>query len=233
MRLALTLPIVLGLTTLTAFAGAYDSSIAINDIAGLSDESIDALKDAEFAVLKAQVELARAQGQNNGLKAELKDANRKLDAKSLDLKAAKSEVKAAQANVGLKNVGTAAVNDPNNPYPESPERLSKANARLETAQYESDTARSLVAWKEAEIDRVDTLIAAREQAAEVASIKRDRARVEAMQKEQVAAHSKYSEAELSKRLESVQQRFDKAEVKRSEAKIKADQAKNAYESRRK
>lgn len=233
MRLALTLPIVLGLTTLTSFAGAYDSSIAINDLSGLSDESIDALKDSEFAVLKAQVELARAQGQNSGLKAALKDANQKLDAKSLDLKAAKSEVKAAQANVDLKSVGTAAVNDPNNPYPHSQERLSKANARLESAQYESDTARALVSWKEAEIDRVDTMIEAREQAAEVASIKRDRDRVEAMQKEQVAAHSKYSEAELSKRLESAQQRFDKAEVKRSAAQIKADQAKNAYESRRK
>lgn len=211
-------------------SAGFAQSVATNDLAPLSDEQLEQLKETEFAVLKAQVALARSQALATSMKTELKAAKEKLDVESLDLKAAKSESKAAQANVDIGAPAQPAV-DPSAPAPTQGDRLRAANDKLSSAQRDYDTVKALVAWKEAALDQQQLDSESAENKLALAELKRDRARLAALQSAAAATTAKYRAGDLDSKLAKAQQRLDKVEVKRSTATTKAEQAKRTYEAR--
>lgn len=219
----------LSVTTLPAKPG--ESAIALADVALLSDSALQQLDSSELAVFKTQVKLARAQHQVNVAREELRGADRLRDTKELDLRAAKAEVKAAQANVALsKDAQTGVAEGLNNAEPEQQARLSSADTELQNTQRAIANGEALVNWKRAQLEAAETTVRTLEIAVEAAALERDKIRAEALAREQPAGiRGKYSAQDFAKRLERTQRNYQKQEERRVSASAKAEQARAKYQ----
>lgn len=74
-----------------SYGGLLDRSVDFADLAKLSEEGLQALKDTEFEVFLANVRLARAKATEDLARERLKAAEENLDKERLNLKAAKAE----------------------------------------------------------------------------------------------------------------------------------------------
>jgi hypothetical protein len=71
-----------------SYGGLLDRSVGFADLAKLSEEGLQALKDTEFEVFLANVRLARAKTAEDLARDSLKAAEDNLDKERLNLKAA-------------------------------------------------------------------------------------------------------------------------------------------------
>lgn len=73
-----------------AVAGLLGAVVDFADPAKLSEEGLEALKESEFAVFQANVQLYRAKDAEKQVESDLKGSRAILETKGLDLKAAKA-----------------------------------------------------------------------------------------------------------------------------------------------
>ncbi len=115
-----------------SYGGLLDRSVDFADLAKLSEEGLQALKDTEFEVFLANVRLARARTAEDLARERLKAAEDNLDKERLNLKAAKADYKAAEAN-------------------QDPERMSNVEKTLGKVKEAMKTAELRVKWRGKEV----------------------------------------------------------------------------------
>ena len=98
-----------GLLVTAAQAGLFKNSVDLADLAEVSPEALETLKETEFAVFVAHVRLNAAKAAERRAAGGGAAADRILEAENLDLKAATAELKAAKANQDQERMTAATV----------------------------------------------------------------------------------------------------------------------------
>lgn len=202
------------------------------DLAPLTDEAVAALTPTEMAVVAAEVQLARAQAQAEQAARHFREAKDKLKLELLDLKAAKSEAKAARAQVDFsrerKSSDVVAVEQRAEGDVDS--RQVNASTRLQQAQDEYDRIERLAAWKEAEADAAEQTAELAEQALEIAQLERTQARIVALRSANAATAARYAKDQAASKLLTAREKLGIGQAKLTTSIAKRDQLKAGYES---
>jgi len=159
-----------------SYGGLLDRSVDFADLAKLSEEGLQALKDTEFEVFLANVRLARAKATESLARERLKAAEETLDKERLNLKAAKAEYKAAEAN-------------------QDAERMSNIEKTREKVKEAIKTAELGVKWREKEVSARKTGVKKAKLGVELSENKRDLARISRLVTEKISSANKYSLAD--------------------------------------
>ena len=195
-----------------SYGGLLDRSVDFADLAKLSDEGLQALKDTEFEVFLANVNLARTKTAEGLVQDSLKAAEDDLDKERLNLKAAKAEYKAAAAN-------------------QDSARMSNVEKTLEKVKEAIKTAELLVKWREKEVSARKTGVKKAKLEVELSENKRDLARISRLVTEKVSSASKYSLADYKNKQKKIQEAYQKAVDKGKREMLEAEQLKAQYEKR--
>jgi hypothetical protein len=193
-----------------AYGGIFRASVEYADLAQLSAEGLQALKETEFEVFLANVRLARAKTAEDQAQDYLRAAEDALNKERLDLKAAKAEYKAAEAN-------------------QDSQRMSKIEKTLEKVKEQIKIAELLVKWKEKEVSARKASVKKAKHAVELTEAKRDLARVSRLVAEKAPSSSKYSEADFEKKVKKAEDDHQKAIDKEKRELLVAEQLKAQYE----
>ncbi len=192
-------------------AAFFGEDVDLADLSKLSPEALNSLRDVEFAVFTAKVKHAGAVETEKEYKASVKSAKSILDAKRMELKAAKTELK----DIEQKSVG---------------KKLQKAEEKLAAAQRAHDIARLHVNWKEKELDALAAARDKQRQAVSVAEAERDLARVAKIQEFGVASAPKYRMEDFKKRLEKKKKDYADAVEREKSMGIEAGRLRRDYEN---
>ena len=195
-----------------SYGGLLDRSVDFADLAELSGEGLQALKDTEFGVFLANVELARAKTAEDLARDSLKAAEYNLDKESLNLKAAKAEYKAAEAN-------------------QDADRMSNVQKTLEKVKEAIKTADLGVKWREKEVSARKAGVKKAKLGVELSENKRDLARISRLVTEKVSSASKYPLADYKNKQKKIQEDYQKAMDKEKREMLEAEQLKAQYEKR--
>ena len=195
-----------------SYGGLLDRSVDFADLAGLSEEGLQALKDTEFEVFLANVKFARAKAAEGLAQDSLKAAEDDLDKERLNLKAAKAEYKAAEAN-------------------QDAERMSNVEKTLEKVKEAIKTAELLVKWREKEVSARKTGVKKAKLEVELSENKRDLARISRLVTEKVSSASKYSLADYENKQKKIQEDYQKAVDREKREMLEAEQLKAQYQKR--
>ena len=190
----------------TAQAGLFKNSVDLADLSEVSPQTLETLKETEFAVFVAQVNLNAAKAAERRAAGGVKAANRTLEAEELDLNAAKAELKAAKAN-------------------QDDERITAATARIAGAEEDIKTAKALRTWKAQEQEARQAEVAMTKSALDLAEANRDLARVRLLKQENATAGQKYDLADLERNASKQQKNYDGASRKAGDKIAKIDKAK--------
>lgn len=195
-----------------SYGGLLDRSVDFADLAKLSEEELQALKDTEFEVFLANVRLARAKTAEDLARDSLKAAEGNLDKEHLNLKAAKAEYKAAEAN-------------------QDAERMSNVEKTREKVKEAIKTAELRVKWREKEVNARKTGVKKAKLGVELSENKRDLARITRLVTEKVSSASKYSLADYKNKQKKIQEAYQKAVDKGKREMLEAEQLKAQYEKK--
>jgi len=193
-----------------AYAQLLGRSVEFGDLAQLSTNGVEALKETEFEVFRANVRVAAAKALENQAKSELKKAESNLESARLNVKAVKAEYKAAEAN-------------------QEKERMDKAEKDLKKALETVNLAEMLVKWKSKEVDAQKTAVKKSDLALDLAEVKRDMARVNQLVAEKVPAANKYPASDYERKMKKIQENHKKASDKEKRESLEAEQLKSQYE----
>jgi hypothetical protein len=210
-KIILSLAILLAAHTIS-YGGLLDRSVDFADLAKLSDEGLEALKDTEFEVFLANVRLARAKAIEDLARERLKAAEESLDKERLNLKAAKAEYKAAKAN-------------------QDAERMSNIEKTREKVKEAIKTAELRVKWREKEVSARKTGVKKTKLGVELSENKRDLARISRLVTEKISSASKYSLTDYKNKQKKNQEDYQKAVDKEKREMLEAEQLKAQYEKR--
>jgi flagellar biosynthesis GTPase FlhF len=195
-----------------SYGGLLDRSVDFADLAKLSEEGLQALKDTEFEVFLANVRLARAKATEDLARERLKAAEENLDKERLNLKAAKAEYKAAEAN-------------------QDAERMSNVEKTREKVKEAIKTAELGVKWREKEVSARKTGVKKAKLGVELSENKRDLARISRLVTEKISSANKYSLADYKSKQKKNQEDYQKAMDKEKREMLEAEQLKAQYEKR--
>ena len=195
-----------------SYGGLLDRSVDFADLAKLSEEGVQALKDTEFEVFLANVRLARAKTTEGLARERLKAAEENLDKERLNLKAAKAEYKAAEAN-------------------QDAERMSNVGKTREKVKGAIKTAELLVKWREKEVSARKTGVKKAKLGVKLSENKRDLARISRLVNEKISSASKYPLADYKNKQKKNQEDYQKAMDKEKREMLEAEQLKAQYEKR--
>ena len=210
-KIILSLAILVAAHTIS-YGGLLDRSVDFADLAKLSDEGLEALKDTEFEVFLANVRLARAKAIEDLARERLKAAEESLDKERLNLKAAKAEYKAAEAN-------------------QDAERMSNIEKTREKVKEAIKTAELRVKWREKEVSARKTGVKKTKLGVELSENKRDLARISRLVTEKISSASKYSLTDYKNKQKKNQEDYQKAVDKEKREMLEAEQLKAQYEKR--
>ncbi len=185
-------------------------SVEYGDLAQLSAEGLEALKDTEFKVFMANVSLAGTRNTEKAAEVELKGARRTLENKGLDLKAAKAEYEAGKAN-------------------QEEERMKKAEEAMRRAREQVEMTEMLVKWKQKAVKARSAGVQKAKLAVDLAEAKRDLARVSRLVLEKVSSANKYSIRDFEDKVKKTQVKYEAATKKESREIQEAEQLKAQYE----
>jgi hypothetical protein len=191
-------------------AGLFGDSVKFADLTKLSPEGLEALKEPEYGVFLARVELARAEEAKKRAEQVLSSARRALEVEQLELKAVKAEEKAAKED-------------------HDTDRMYNAGVALIKAQEDVKVANLLVNWKMGIVKARKAGVKKAKSSLELAESKRDLARVTQLAAEKVPSAQKYSLDEYQERVKKKQEEFDKAGIKEKNAVAEAEKAQDEYE----
>lgn len=195
-----------------SYGGLLDRSVDFADLAKLSEEGLQALKDTEFEVFLANVSLARAKTEEDVARDSLKAAEDNLDKERLNLKAAKAEYKAAQAN-------------------QDAERMSNVEKTLQKVKEAIKTAELGVKWREKEVNARKTGVKKAKLGVELSENERDLARISRLVTEKISSANKYSLADYKSKQKKNQEDYQKAMDKEKREMLEAEQLKAQHEKR--
>ncbi len=181
-----------------AGAGLFQQSVELDDLAQLSPEGLEALKEEEYDALLARIQLADARAKESEASGALRTARRGLEVEQLDLKAARAEVKAARANIDS-------------------ERIQAAAATELAAQRDIQRSEALAGWKKEAHKAAELAAESAEARVDFAEAKRDFSRVRRLIKEGVPAAGDYELKEFSKRQLQRQRDHDRLEDRAARA----------------
>ena len=193
-----------------ADAGILRDGVDFADLAKLSAEGLEALKETEFKVFLAKVKLFRAKDAEKQAGGDLKGVKGTLEAKGLDLKAAKAEYEAAKAN-------------------QDGERKKKAEEAIGRVRGEVEAAGLLVKWKEMVVKARSAGVKKEKLAMDLAEAKRDLARVSRLAAEKVSSANKYSVKEYEDMVKNTEEKHEAAAKKERGDIQEAEQLKTQYE----
>lgn len=172
-----------------ASAGLFQQSVELEDLAQLSQDGLEGLKEDEFDAILAKIQLAGAQAAESEAAGALRAARRDLEVEELDFKAAKAEEKAAKAN-------------------RNESRLQAADQLLAAAKLDHERARAFESWKKAEFEAASKWEDAAEARVDLAEAKRDFTRVRLLAREGAPAAKNYELGEFSRRMLKRQAEYD-------------------------
>ncbi|UCG12661.1 MAG: hypothetical protein JSU72_19650 [Deltaproteobacteria bacterium] len=198
------------ITQPAASAAFLKGSVEYKDLARLSGEGLQALKETEFSVFLANVRLAAARNAGEDAREALKKAENERENERLNLKAAEAEHKAAEAA-------------------QDGDRLSKAKQSVERAKDAVKPAELLVKWRQKAFDASKAGVRKAKLALEVAETKRDMARIDRLVLEGVPTSKKYSRPDYEAKLKRVQQDHMKAIEREKREMSAAEQLRAQYE----
>lgn len=139
-------------------AGLFKEDVDLADLAQLSAESLEPLKDSEFKVILMKINHAGAKVLERKAREDLKASKLTLDAKNLRLKSTEADVKAAKAT-------------------QNQSQVKAAEEALRTAKKDLEHAKMRIKWKEKEVDVQKTGVEKAKLAVSLAETERDVARV--------------------------------------------------------
>ena len=195
-----------------SYGGLLDRSVDFADLAELSEEGLQALKDTEFEVFLANVKLARAKTAEDLAQDSLKAGEDNLDKERLNLKAAKAEYKAAEAN-------------------QDAERMSHVEKTLEKVKESIKTSELCLKWRKKEVVARKAGVKKAKLGVELSENKRDLARISRLVAEKVSSASKYFLADYENKQKKIQENHQKAMDKEKREMLEAEQLKAQYEKR--
>jgi hypothetical protein len=193
-----------------AGAGFLKDNVNFADLAQLSAEGLEALKETEFEVFLANVGLARAKDAEKQVEGDLNGAKHTLENKGLDLKAAKAEYEAGKAN-------------------QDEERMKKAEEAIRRARGHVEMAELLVKWKQKVVKAGNAGVKKGKLAVDLAEAKRDLARLSRLVMEKAASANKYSVKDYQDRVRKIQEKYEAAAKKERREIQDAEQLKAQYE----
>jgi len=193
-----------------AEAGLLKDKVNFTDLAQLSAEGLEALKETEFEVFQANVELARAKDAEKQVEGDLSGAKHTLETKELDLKAAKAEYEAAKAN-------------------QDEGRMKKAEEGVRRAREVVETVELRIKWKQKVVKAGSAGVKKAKLALDLAEAKRDLARVSRLAMEKVPSAKKYSMKDCQDRVTKIQEKYEAAAKKETREIQDAQQLKAQYE----
>ena len=179
------------LFAITAQAGLFKNSVDLADLSEVPAEKIESLRDSEFQVFLAQVQLGTAKAGERRAAGGVKAAGRMMEAENLDLKAAKAETKAAKAN-------------------QDQERMTMAGTLTGGAEEDVETAKRLRKWKEQEQKAMEAEVRMAKSALDLAEANRDLARLRLLVEAGAPSASKYDPGEFESSVAKRQKELDKA-----------------------
>lgn len=195
-----------------SYGGLLDRSVDFADLAKLSEEGLQALRDTEFEVFLANVRLARAKATEDLARERLKAAEENLDKERLNLKAAKAEYKAAQANQDTERMGN---------VEKTREKVKEAIKTVELG----------VKWREKEVSARKTGVKKAKLGVKISENKRDLARISRLVTEKISSASKYPLADYKNKQKKNQEDYQKAMDREKREMLEAEQLKAQYEKR--
>jgi hypothetical protein len=179
------------LTVSTVKAGLFSDKVDLADLSQLSSEALETLKDVEFRVFLSKVKHAEMKVLEKKAREDLKPVKLTLDAKRLQVKAAKAEVK----DIQQKSAG---------------KKLTDAEEALRNAQKDFDVASLHVEWKEKELDARIAAVEKEKAAIAVAEAERDLAQVSKLHEQKVASASKYVIMDFKKQVQKKRKEYESA-----------------------
>lgn len=191
-------------------AGLFKNSVDLADLSDLSPQSLENLKESEFAVFLAQVQLNAAKAAERRAAGAVKATNRTLEAENLDMKAAKAESKAAKAN-------------------QDSERETVATARIAGANEDLLTAKALLKWKAQEQEAREAQVAMAKSELDMAEANRDLARLRLLTQEAAPSFDKYDLGEFERSAEKRKKELDAASRKAQDKLAKLDKLKSEWD----
>ena len=191
-------------------AAAFKETVDLADLAQLSPELLETLKDSEFKVLLGKIELARTQVMEQKTIQMLKSAKLERDSKKFRLKAAHAEIKDAKA---ASDRG----------------KIDAAERTLNIAKNELEVAKTLVKWKERKVDAAESGVERAKAALSVREAERELIWASKLKEQKVPASAHYIIPELKKKLENKQKGFEAAVRKEKKKTLEANKLKTEYE----
>lgn len=196
-----------------AEAGILPEKVELADLSQLSSEALETLKDSEFRVFLAKVRHAEKKVFEKQAKEDMKPVKETLNARRLQLKAAKAELK----DIEQRSAG---------------KKLADAKAALRSAQKAFDLAELHVEWTEKAAAAQTAAVGKAKAAIELAEAERDLARVSKLHERNAPSAAKYNLDEFKARIAKKQKNHETAGSRLQKAIEAAKTLKNAYESRR-
>lgn len=175
-------------------AGLFKNSVDLADLAEVSAESLEVLRDSEFEAFVAQIGLTAARASERIAEGAEKAAARILETENLDLKAAKAELQAAKSNKDTERMATGAT----------------VLSRAETDQRRAKLFRE---WKDADTAAKRAAVKAAASRLDLAEANRDLERARLLVREKATSGFKYDLADLGKSVSKRQKEFDEANRK--------------------
>jgi hypothetical protein len=193
-----------------AGAVVFKDSVDIVDLAQLSPEVLETLKDVEFNLFLAKIEHARAKVTQRKAEEALKAAKLALGSRKLRSKAAQAEVKEARAG---SDQG----------------KINAAEAALAAAKRELQVARGLVKWKEEQVDVAEIGVEKARVAMSVSEAERQLIWATKLKEQRVPAAASYILPELKKKVEKKQKDLEAVITKEKKERSEANRLKAEYE----
>ena len=194
----------------TAQAGLFGDGVNFEDLSYLSPQALETLKDAEFKVFLAEVNLGGAKVLEKRTKEHFKAANHTYDSKNILLKTARKDFKATGSS------------------PDQAKRTS-AEKGLADAQKNFDTARALIEWKEKEVSVREAGVKKAKAALELAEAERDFARASKLIAEKAPSAGKYNLLNFKKAVVKRQKEHTTAIKKEEKEILEANKLREDYE----
>ncbi len=211
MSLRIAVSVLLALAvSMTAQAGLFKDAVDVADLAQLSPEGLESLKESEFAAFVARVRLQAAKEREDQAQGALKAAQRNVSVQELDMKAAAAETKAAKAN-------------------QDEERLAAAEILRRDARSDLEIAQAFETWKKDERAATRAAVKSAEARLDLAEAQRDHARIERLAAENVPASAKHDYTDSAKRVAKRQSDADKASRRAEKAAATAAKSAAAYD----
>ena len=191
-------------------AAAFKDAVDLADLAQLSPEALETLKDAEFKVLLGKIELASTQEMEQKTRQVIKSAKLERDSKKFRLKAAQAEIKDAKAASDRV-------------------KIDAAEKTLNIAKNELEVAKTLVKWKDRKVDAAEAGVERAKAALSVREAERELIWASKLKEQKVPAAAHYIIPELKKKLENKQKDFEAAVRKEKKKTLEANKLKTEYE----